>query len=419
MRTLFVWAVIAGCNGADEEPGDGDAPPVDPTPVDGPTFVDDVRPMLAGTCVRCHGPSLLAPTDFLDYEVAKAWAEVMIHRVEAGEMPPAAADPDCHPYQGDEVMTVSDELVPTLRAWVAAGTPSGDLTKPNTVAPWVPPVLPRHDVELRTAGPYVPEFVDGNEYRCFLLDDDVDATFVTGIEFLMDRPEISHHALLFVDPDGGSEQLVEDSVSRSWRCPDVQPEPEWSAFHAWAPSGGAVELDEGLGLRITQGSQLILQMHYFEQGEADVGDQPGYALMLADQVEEEMYYLPVGPDTFTIPAGAASHTETLSFKVSDWFGQSELHVYGVMPHMHVLGTGYDFSGSSCISRSDSYDFAMQPTYWFDEPVVFLPGQRLSVSCTYDNSADNPRQLFDPPVDVSWGEDTQQEMCYALMYGVLR
>ena len=40
---------------------------------------------------------------------------------------------------------------------------------------------------------------------------------------------------------------------------------------------------------------------------------------------------------------------------------------------------------------------------------------LSISCTRDNSSANPRQLFDPPEVATWGENTQQEMCYALMY----
>ena len=92
-----------------------------------------------------------------------------------------------------------------------------------------------------------------------------------------------------------------------------------------------------------------------------------------------------------------------------------------MPHMHLLGTGYDFTSidsegnENCIARSDDFDFSSQPTYWFDDPVVVDGAGVLSVSCTYDNSASNPNQQNDPPIDVYWGENTQQEMCFALMY----
>jgi hypothetical protein len=42
-----------------------------------------------------------------------------------------------------------------------------------------------------------------------------------------------------------------------------------------------------------------------------------------------------------------------------------------------------------------------------------------VSCTWDNSASNPRQLADPPATVTYGENTQDEICYALMYVTAR
>ena len=61
------------------------------------------------------------------------------------------------------------------------------------------------------------------------------------------------------------------------------------------------------------------------------------------------------------------------------------------------------------------DFANQPTYWFEEPIVLPPGSEINVQCTYDNSAGNVDQLNDPPVDVSYGENTDQEMCFALLY----
>lgn len=124
--------ILAGCSGEDAtdagEPSDGavdgdadtdvdsdsDTDPTEPTG-DAPTFAEDVRPMLGASCARCHGESLLAPQNFLDYDTAKAWAEVMLVRIDAGEMPPPAADPACHPYQGAEVMQMDPALPGMLR----------------------------------------------------------------------------------------------------------------------------------------------------------------------------------------------------------------------------------------------------------------------------------------------------------------
>ncbi|MEZ4241832.1 MAG: hypothetical protein R3F59_37925 [Myxococcota bacterium] len=428
MERMFVaWALLAlGCNGEGPDgkgtdPSTTSEPTTEPTgtTVDAPTFADDVLPLVASSCGQCHGPSGLGPLDLLDYDVASTWAEVLLDRIDAGEMPPPTADPDCHPYQGMDETRLDPALGDTLARWIETGLQPGDLDSAPPVEIWSPPALSRRDVELRPPAGVSPQFVEGNEYRCFLVDDIEEDTWVSGLEFLIDHPQISHHAVLFVDPNGGSEQRITDAASRSWTCPSVQPEPNWEMIHAWAPSGGAVEFPEGMGLRVPAGSQIVLQMHYWE-GADGIVDLPGYALKLSDAVDREMYYAPVGPDRFTIPAGEASHSETMSLPMF-LLGGGAWEVFGVMPHMHVLGTGYDFRGTTsggadkCISRSDAYDFALQPTYWFDEPVRLEASDRIEVTCTWDNSASNPRQLNDPPQDVTWGEYTQQEMCYALMY----
>jgi hypothetical protein len=37
-----------------------------------------------------------------------------------------------------------------------------------------------------------------------------------------------------------------------------------------------------------------------------------------------------------------------------------------------------------------------------------------MTCTYDNSAQNPRNPSNPPKVVRWGEGTEDEMCVAFL-----
>ena len=46
---------------------------------------------------------------------------------------------------------------------------------------------------------------------------------------------------------------------------------------------------------------------------------------------------------------------------------------------------------------------------------FSPGDTVKVTCTWDNSAENPNQQNDPPVDVGFGEHTDDEMCFGFTY----
>ena len=80
--------------------------------------------------------------------------------------------------------------------------------------------------------------------------------------------------------------------------------------------------------------------------------------------------------------------------------------------MHVLGTAYEMkTENECLVASDRYDFDNQLTYMFDQPIFLAPETKFSLSCTWDNSTNNPNLIIDPPVDVGYGERTDEEMCY--------
>ena len=62
-----------------------------------------------------------------------------------------------------------------------------------------------------------------------------------------------------------------------------------------------------------------------------------------------------------------------------------------------------------------YDFNWQTYYMFREPLRVPKGSRIVSSAWYDNSARN-RSNPDPNVDVSWGDQTWEEMQYTgLLY----
>jgi hypothetical protein len=390
------------------------------------TWYRDAKPVLDQHCVRCHDGSGLGPGNFRDPATAEAYAPAMIARIDAGEMPPPAADPDCHSYENSARLFLDPAARDTLQDWIDSDYALGDpATEPE--GPPAIPELAHRDLTLRTAAAYAPQFVDRNEYRCFILDlDTTQAVWITGFEPIIDQASISHHTVLFIDPYGAADQYVEDDATQSWKCPDVVPDETWSMLHAWAPGNNPVEFPPGSAMPINAGSKIVLQMHYFDGGTA-VADEPGYYFSTTDQVpdfDKIMYFIGLGPQEFTIPAGDASYPVGETVPLDYLIGvPATTTVYGVFPHMHVLGKSYSFTstgdaGDQCIAEADSYDFANQPTYWFEEPIVLPPGTEVQVECTYDNSAGNPDQLNNPPVDVSYGENTDQEMCFALLYATL-
>jgi hypothetical protein len=145
-----------------------------------------------------------------------------------------------------------------------------------------------------------------------------------------------------------------------------------------------------------------------------------------------------GPDDrtstpeFRIPANMSSHIERMQFTVPatiNGVATPSIWVYGVMPHMHLAGFDIKIdvargSDTTCLIQDPNWRFSWQRFYAYDAPVeslpLLLPGDRIEVRCTYNNSTSNV-QLENAlatasngaPRDIFLGEQTLDEMCLAL------
>jgi hypothetical protein len=57
-----------------------------------------------------------------------------------------------------------------------------------------------------------------------------------------------------------------------------------------------------------------------------------------------------------------------------------------------------------------WDFNWQGQYQFQRAVKLPKGSRIQVQAVYDNSASNSKNPNNPPKNVHWGEQTNDEMC---------
>jgi hypothetical protein len=96
--------------------------------------------------------------------------------------------------------------------------------------------------------------------------------------------------------------------------------------------------------------------------------------------------------------------------------KDDAHAYTVIPHMHLLGRSMQAvatrpDGTKVpLIRIPDWDFNWQAIYELQEPVALPAGTHIDVDAIYDNSAGNPRNPNHPPKDVTWGEQTTDEMC---------
>jgi hypothetical protein len=391
-----------------------------------PTYYADAQPMVEQYCVRCHYPGGQGGFDFTDRATVEAMADAMLASIDAGEMPPPVSDPACRDYVGSEHLVLPAETRDRFAAWIGDGMPEGEASEaPAVEGPTT--TISGADLEVRLPAPYTPPFADpdnpGNEYRCFALEHGrEEAFFVEAMAPLIDEQDLVHHIVVF--------PLDEDSVPE-----DYDPEEGYDCINrtgqveelvaAWAPGTMPLELDEGLGIRINPDERIVLQMHYFQSGTEQKSDQSGYAFRTVDEVDTEVLIYPFGDWDFEIPAGEESYSYGISWDIPETINYSgveidmpDITVYGVFPHMHVLGSAYDLNivkpdgSEECGLYAEKYSFDNQLTYQYREPLVIEGGDTLNWTCTWNNSTSNPDLIHNPPEDTRYGERTDEEMCWA-------
>ena len=89
-----------------------------------PTYNQDVGAILHENCASCHRPNQVAPMPLLSYRDVRPWARAIKSKVASREMPPWFADPRFGTFSND--MSLDNDEIATIVAWVDAGAPEGD-----------------------------------------------------------------------------------------------------------------------------------------------------------------------------------------------------------------------------------------------------------------------------------------------------
>ncbi len=122
----------------------------------------------------------------------------------------------------------------------------------------------------------------------------------------------------------------------------------------------------------------------------------------------------------------------MKFTVGDLGGLTNVQLYSVNPHMHLVGTHINSTitrpaargndpQTECLANGE-WNFDWQRTYLYDAPISGLPsiaaGDVIDVQCHWNNTIENPfvqRALKDAnlgaPIDIALGEgNSTDEMC---------
>jgi len=379
------------------------------------TFTREVAPVVFKNCTTCHRPGEVAPFTLSSYEDVKKRAS-QIAAVTAGRsMPPWKAD--SHGEFHDERRLTTEEIG-MIRQWADEGAKEGNKADlppaPKYVTGWN---LGKPDLVLEPAEPFKLAADGRDVYQCFVISNPNDTDrFLTSLEVRPDNRAVVHHVIAYLDSTGQGRKLDEKDPGPGYTVDGGGIGFQPSGFlGGWAPGNFPRKLPAGVGISWPKGSDIILQVHYHKSGKPET-DRTKIGVYYCDgPVDKKLYSIPLVQPLLFIPAGKADHTVRAQLPVA-----FDATLLTVMPHMHLLGRTMtvsaklpDGSSKQLINVPD-WDFNWQNTYAYKEPLKLPKGTSVTMTASYDNSKENPRNPNNPPRMVTWGEQTTNEMCIAFL-----
>jgi len=392
------------------------------SPAPAPTFSSGVAHIIYNNCTPCHRPEGGAPMSFTSYDEVQKRARLIARVTGDKYMPPWKAAPGDVKFHGERHLSETD--IATLAAWAQAGAPLGDAASvppaPAFATGWhhgEPDLIleMEEDMPVPADGPDI--------YRGFVvrIPDLPEGKYIKGLEYRPRAIQTAHHTLFSLDTTG--EARAQSELTPKPGFGGMESNLSIGRIGGWAVGAIQPLYPEGVSLDIAPGTDLVLSTHFHPVGKPEV-ERAQIGIHLTD--EKPTRYM-TGVDLpfafgilkgINIPAGEKNYRVQESFVIPH-----DTRLAMIAPHAHYLATSMQARATFLDGREillisvADWDFAWQEQYKLEEELPLPKGTRIDLEFVYDNSSDNPRNPNNPPVDVTWGPESTDEMA-CMTFGLI-
>ncbi|MEM7121248.1 MAG: redoxin domain-containing protein [Pseudomonadota bacterium] len=383
------------------------------------TYTRDIAPLVNANCVECHRDGGVGPFSFESYEQLRRRATMVSLVTLQGVMPPWRAAHGFGAFRDERHL--SERQIALLLEWSNAGAPLGEQADalPEPLWPEDGWQIGEPDLVVEMTEPFDLPATGPDIYRYFVIPFELfSETAIKGMEFRPGDTSVVHHANVFVDYSGRARR--EDakdaepgfSVFGTGGFFDYNGEQDTWGIGGWTPGAIPYTMPDGYGMWLPEGEgDIVFEIHYHLSGKA-TADQSRMAFYFADEPVSKWV------DGFVIG------TQYLDIKPEDDDYWRQFHMdipagmtlVDLLPHMHYLGKEVIATATLPdgevipLIHIEKWDFRWQNVYVLREPLHLPAGSRIDAWFSFDNSSDNPYNPAVPPVDVTWGWGSNEEMC---------
>lgn len=390
------------------------------------TFREHIAPIIHASCAPCHRPGEAGPFSLISYEDVRRKAKTIKKVTGAGFMPPWPADTSFSHFLNERVL--SDVEVALIARWVDQGALRGDGEEPawqnTTTALGAPDAVVWLQEQFPIMGDARDRFIISKAGWALERD-----TFLRAIEFVPGNRRAVHHmngALINyaegakADPFEASAYIDAEQFSGVDAFIALKLQNDDGSWPALVPSAinylpgmSPTAYPQGIGgLRISKRGAFLLNTLHYGPSARDTSDRSRFNLYFSPSppVRPQRELSMGSTHTEIVPPLHLEPGEVKTFRTSLQLTE-DISVLSINPHMHLRGTRFlayattPTNDTIPLIRINDWDFRWQYTYTFPRMLPLMKGTVVHVEGTFDNSADNPQQPFDPPRTVT-GTDSK-------------
>jgi hypothetical protein len=375
------------------------------------TFSEHIASIVFEKCASCHRPGEIGPFPLLSYADVRKHGKLIQQVTQDRTMPPWHPAPG-HGSFRDE-LRLTDQQLALIQRWIETGMSEGDPSKlpklPQFPEGWQ---LGKPDLVVSMDKPFQVPATGRDIYRSFRLPVNLpEDKWITAIELRPSARSVVHHVLFFAGKSGSGgagQGNLPGFAAGLGRAGGTM-------LGGWAAGARPAHLPMDLALHLPKGSDLILQTHFHPSGKVEQ-EKTTVGLYFAKKQPERSLLVFQAPPFFGVTAGINIPAGAKDYRIKGKFkAPVDIELVSVSGHAHYIcetmkatATLPDGSKQSLL-YIPRWDFNWQGNYIYKEPVKLPKETQIDVEITYNNSADNPANPFNPPRRITWGPASTDEM----------
>lgn len=402
------------------------------------TYYKDIEPIIQNKCAACHHDGGGAPFSLLTFDDVSKRASFIKEVVNSGYMPPWKPDNNYTHFANDRSLTPTE--ISRINKWIDDKKPTGEQTvETKAVKTFLSTTkyTRQPDLVLKTADSFKVKGDNSERFVVFKIPFELPGPGnVEAVEFVSNNKKVIHHANYEIHEiaDTGIDiyntdpfiNLTEDDRSK---YEQYKPYRKTITYYGgWIPGTTYEYYPKEFGWIMPKRGVILLTVH-FGPTPIDYKSISGINLFFkSTPITRPVKVISFGsgglgqkqitPDFYINPNEQKTFTLELTNPGAD------LSVMYVWPHMHYIGkefTAYIVKpGGDTVKlvHIPAWDFRWQEIYRFPKFVKVPKGSVMHIIGTYDNSASNPANPFNPPQTImSVGDmrSTDEMMTLLMIY----